>query len=225
MRWYGLQKPIFSKKKKINLQISTNFKTKSLNLILNAAFNFRPLVTHVYIPSMWNFVILRLKTKKNFAMLTYFYSETYFFFLPINLKLTNFYFDLQSKVMLFNALYNNNFYNLYWSFFKLLFYSFSLIFFKKIKFRGKGYYIYKNFRNTIAMQFGYSHRIRMFFYYVNIKFLSKTAVLVFGVNYYSLINSALIFKNVKSINIFTGKGIRFSKQLIYKKTGKISSYR
>ena len=34
--------------------------------------------------------------------------------------------------------------------------------FKKLKFKGKGYYIYKNSRNTIAPQFGYSHRIYIY---------------------------------------------------------------
>jgi hypothetical protein len=33
------------------------------------------------------------------------------------------------------------------------------------------------------------------------------------------------FKQARPINIFTGKGIRFTKQIIYKKTGKVSSYR
>jgi len=34
-----------------------------------------------------------------------------------------------------------------------------------------------------------------------------------------------MFYNIKKINIFTGKGIRFSRQILYRKTGKISSYR
>ena len=36
---------------------------------------------------------------------------------------------------------------------------FKKIKFKKIKFEGKGYYLYKNFRNTIAPKFGFAHRL------------------------------------------------------------------
>ena len=75
------------------------------------------------------------------------------------------------------------------------------------------------------MQFGYSHKIQLFFFYFNIKFLSKTSIFFFGISARALITSAYMFKQVKPINIFTSKGIRFSKQIIYKKTGKISSYR
>tara|TARA_B100000795_G_scaffold73607_1_gene52083 strand:- start:7717 stop:7854 length:138 start_codon:yes stop_codon:yes gene_type:complete len=32
-------------------------------------------------------------------------------------------------------------------------------------------------------------------------------------------------KALRPINIFTGRGVRFNKQIIYKKTGKVSSYR
>jgi len=30
---------------------------------------------------------------------------------------------------------------------------------------------------------------------------------------------------MRPINIFTGRGVRFAKQIIYKKAGKVSSYR
>ena len=36
---------------------------------------------------------------------------------------------------------------------------FKKIKFKKIKFEGKGYYLYKNFRNTLAPKFGFAHRL------------------------------------------------------------------
>ena len=156
--------------------------------------------------------------------LIYIYSTVYFFYLP-QLISTEFYYAAQMKIIQIKTFFFNNFYKLYWHRFKQLFYSFNFFFFKKIKFKGKGYYIYKNFRNTIAMQFGYSHKIQLFFFYFNIKFLSKTSIFFFGISARALITSAYMFKQVKPINIFTSKGIRFSKQIIYKKTGKISSYR
>jgi len=106
-----------------------------------------------------------------------------------------------------------------------LFYSFSKLFFTKLKFKGKGYYIYKNFRNTITSQFGHSHRIYIYSFFVSVKFLTKTTVFLFGSSKQDILSIGFKVKNSKPINIFTGRGVRFSRQVVYKKTGKVSSYR
>ena len=95
----------------------------------------------------------------------------------------------------------------------------------KLKFKGKGYYIFKNQRNTITPQFGFSHRIYVYSYSAVVNFLTKTKVFLFGLSKQDLLTSAYSIKAMRPINIFTGRGVRFSKQLIYKKTGKVSSYR
>lgn len=134
-------------------------------------------------------------------------------------------YDFLLNTLIFSFYFKNNFYSLFWSYFKFLFYSFSKIFFKKLKFKGKGYYIYKNLRNTIALQFGYSHLYYLYSFNVTVKFLTKTTILLFGINLIDLYKNSYNLYNIKKINIFTGKGIRFSRQIIYRKTGKISSYR
>jgi ribosomal protein L6P/L9E len=134
-------------------------------------------------------------------------------------------FDAQTNVLVFNYFYSNNYLKLFLNFFKSIFYQFSKLFFKKLKFKGKGYYIYKNLRNTIALQFGYSHLMYLYSYFVYVKFITKTSILLFGVNKISIEKFSKNLFFIKPINIFTGKGIRFSKQIIYKKAGKISSYR
>ena len=136
-----------------------------------------------------------------------------------------FFYDKNINNLSFNFFFKNNFYSIFWNLFKIIFYSFSTIFFKKLKFKGKGYYIYKNIRNTIALQFGYSHLLYLYSYYISVKFITKTTVLIFGINYSNLLLSSFSLYNVKKINIFTAKGIRFAKQIIYRKTGKVSSYR
>ena len=80
-------------------------------------------------------------------------------------------------------------------------------------------------RNTIALQFGYSHIIRLYAFFIYVKFLTKTSIIMFGINYRNLLtNSHSLFK-FKPINIFTGRGLRFTRQIVYRKTGKVSSYR
>jgi ribosomal protein L6P/L9E len=95
----------------------------------------------------------------------------------------------------------------------------------KLKFKGKGYYVYKNKRNTITPQFGYAHRLYLYSYFVSVKFLSKTSILLFGFIKADLLKIGHGLKQMRPINIFTGRGVRFSKQIIYKKQGKVSSYR
>jgi ribosomal protein L6P/L9E len=102
---------------------------------------------------------------------------------------------------------------------------FTKTWFRKLKIKGKGYYIYKNFRNTVTYQFGYSHRAYIHLFNVNVKFLSKTVILIFGLSKSDIFLGGLEIWSAKPINLFTGRGVRFSKQVVYKKTGKVSSYR
>jgi len=95
----------------------------------------------------------------------------------------------------------------------------------KIKFKGKGYYMYKNKRNTIAPQFGFAHRVYVYAFNNTVKFLSKTKILIFGLSKIDVNQTGHNLCNVKPINIFTGRGVRFARQVIYKKTGKIGAYR
>jgi len=108
---------------------------------------------------------------------------------------------------------------------KQLLFLFNVPVFKKIKFRGKGYYIYKNHRNTIAPQFGYSHRIYVYSYFNVVRFLSKVKVFIFGLCKSDVFLTSREIRSKRPINIFTGRGVRFSRQIIYKKVGKVSSYR
>jgi ribosomal protein L6P/L9E len=102
---------------------------------------------------------------------------------------------------------------------------FTRLYFTKFKFKGKGYYIYKSFRNTIAFRFGYAHRTYVYSFFVSVRFITKTTILVFGLNKYDLLSFSQDFKQIRKINIFTGRGIRFSRQIIYQKVGKVSMYR
>lgn len=190
----------------------------------NNCINLNFYKINFYLPFQWNFLLIRKKTF-SFIFYLYFYSPVYFFILPFFNKFVFFFYDKNINNLSFNFFFKNNFSSIFWNLFKIIFYSFSKIFFKKLKFKGKGYYIYKNIRNTIALQFGYSHLFYLYSFYLSVKFITKTTVLMFGINYSNLLFSSFSLYNVKKINIFTAKGIRFAKQIIYRKTGKVSSYR
>jgi ribosomal protein L6P/L9E len=94
-----------------------------------------------------------------------------------------------------------------------------------MRFKGKGYYMYKNLRNTIAPKFGYAHRVYVYGSSTSVKPLSKTKIIIFGLSKHDILTTAYNLKSVKTINIFTGRGIRFARQVVYKKIGKVTAYR
>lgn len=223
MKWYGSynylkNKTFFNKNNKLQK------KKKSLNLILSKNIGCNFLKYNFYLPAKWSITLINKKLNPQ-NLFCYIYCKTYFFLLCIPKKFLLFKYDKQTNLLRFHFFFINNFYKIFWFNFKLIFYSFSRLFFKKLKFKGKGYYIYKNQRNTVALQFGYSHLLYFYAFFIMVKFLTKTSIILFGVNKFDInFKSYKLFK-FKPINIFTGKGIRFSSQIIYKKTGKVSSYR
>jgi ribosomal protein L6P/L9E len=99
----------------------------------------------------------------------------------------------------------------------------NVYFFQKIKFTGKGYKIKKK-KKSIKFFFGRSHLTTIFFKKISIKRLTKYKLFFFTKKYETVkfINS--LIKKIRKINIYTKRGLRFSRQKIYKKTGKKSSY-
>ena len=178
---------------------------------------------YIYIPGNFKFYCLFSITKLTYVIRLY--SFNYYFFIPIFFKNVFLSFDVYSNSLtLTTNMSSIKFFTWIKSVSNLLF-LFTSFFFKKIKFRGKGYYLYKNSRNTITPQFGYSHRIYFYSYFIRGIFLTKTKVLFFGFNKYDVLYTPLTIRSKRFINVFTGRGVRFSDQVIYKKSGKISLYR
>jgi ribosomal protein L6P/L9E len=55
--------------------------------------------------------------------------------------------------------------------------------------------------------------------------LNKTSLIVFGMNSENVYLVTQGIFSWRPLNIFTSRGVRFSKQVVYKKSGKVSSYR
>jgi hypothetical protein len=222
MKWYGLSNCLISnylikKKKRFQLKL----RKSSMILFNRTGLNYYKI--NFYIPSNWNFLIIKKNNSEFFYC--YIYSLSYFFFLPFSKFFLKIICDSKVNSLSLQFFFKNNFFSLFWCYFKSLFYSFSKIFFRKLKFKGKGYYIYKNSRNTIALQFGYSHKLYLYAFFLPVKFITKTIILLFGINKLNINRCGWSLFRLKPINVFTGRGIRFSRQIVYRKVGKISSYR
>jgi len=196
-------------------------KTKYFNWNYKTRIHLNYYKCYINIPFSWNMVIL----KSNRLVKVYLYSTMYFVHTSIPQNFVNSHYDPNTRTLGFSNLYENNYKNLY---INQLTYLLSLCnnpCFIKIKFKGKGYYIYKNKRKTITPQFGFAHRHYIYAFYTSVKFRSKTSIMLYGSSFTDLLKVGLQIKALRSINIFTGRGVRFNKQIVYKKTGKVSSYR
>jgi ribosomal protein L6P/L9E len=153
------------------------------------------------------------------------YNSNYNFILPLVSSYCSIYINYNKDVISIVPLISNSFFPTFTSHYNAVLHTFYKPTFKKLKFRGKGYYIYKNVRNTIAPQFGYSHRLYIYSYFNQVKFIGKTKIILFGLVKEDVVTASLTLKLKRNINIFTGRGVRFARQVVYKKQGKVSSYR
>ena len=195
-------------------------KIKSQNLVYTLTKCRTPHDYVLYFPNNWKLSILKGSTYYLYFLLgPYFFS----FSLPNHLLRVKVHKQLSSLTLYSLIALPDT--RLVITMLNSLMGSFSSLFFIKLKFKGKGYYLYKNARSTITPQFGYAHRIYRYNYIAAVKFLSKTKIFFFGVSKADLFNLTFAVKAMRPINVFTGRGVRFAKAVIYKKTGKVSSYR
>jgi hypothetical protein len=104
--------------------------------------------------------------------------------------------------------------------------SWDTYYFAKIKFKGKVYKISKYRGNNLKLSFGRCHKNMMV---VRSLFLKKrkkvkTKCMLFGTSKSSLDFSKSLIVNVRPINMFTQRGLRLARQIVYRKIGKKSSY-
>ena len=200
-----------------NIKLKTSLFTKELRV------NTRYKEFIVYIPSSWSIAIVN-NNLSDFKVI-YLTSSIYYIKFSIQNNFSSIYFDIYSSTLLVKSLFTNSYYNIFFRLAENTLLSLIKPTFNKLKFKGKGYYIYKNSRNTITPQFGYSHRLYMYSYFNSVKFLGKTKILIFGFKLSDIFYTSLDIKYKRPINIFTGRGVRFARQIVYKKQGKVSSYR
>jgi hypothetical protein len=196
---------------------------RALFIPLNTSYPAEKFALHI--PNHWNMFVLRSKKTLEDSKLIYLSSEVYFFKIPYVSSFMLFDYDNYTNGIAIRLTKKTYCTSLYLKKLQKLMYMFSQVQFVRMKFRGKGYYIYKTLRNTIAPNFGYAHRVYVYAYFVSLKFLKKTSIIMFGLLKTDLIKVGYRFKTTRPMNIFTGRGVRFTRQLVYKKTGKISSYR
>jgi hypothetical protein len=89
--------------------------------------------------------------------------------------------------------------------------------FTKIRFVGKGYKIKKNCSNNIFLLFNRSHMTNVWYKNIILRKYKKYKIYIRHIAAWSIVQNIL---SIRPVNIFTKKGLRTSRQIIYKKKGK-----
>lgn len=118
-----------------------------------------------------------------------------------------------------------NFYRLLETNLNNLLFSFNRLWHIKIKFAGKGFKI-KRKRKTksIKFYFYYSHVNVIILKNAKLKQRKKNRFIIKTWDRFNLINTYRSIVAIKNLNIYTKRGIRVAKQVVFRKTGKKSNY-
>lgn len=98
------------------------------------------------------------------------------------------------------------------------------IFTKKLRFTGKGYKIKKNILKQFKFYFGYSHPTFLLTEKIKLKKLTKYKLCIISNFYWKFLLLKNFLKKIRHINKFTKRGLRFTKQFVFKRPGKQSTY-
>lgn len=178
-----------------------------------------------YIPSNWPATLLKSKEGLTPYTVLYACSPVYYFTYPLPLQHLELTYDPQTQSVFFYKFISNSYFLTFMNLFYKLLFSFFRIFFNKLKIVGKGYYIYKNFRNTVTPTFGHAHRVYFYSFFLSVRFLSKKSIFIFGLSIKDIYLKSYEMQWSKPMNIYTGRGVRFTRQIVYKKEGLVSAFR
>jgi hypothetical protein len=169
----------------------------------------------VNFPPQFSMIVLKKKNKT--SQLFYCYNKIYFykfsfekFIFDVNLNSITAIIDNNNELDIFEK-------NVFKKFIKSL----DCYFFLKIKFKGKGYKIkYSKKRKFMRFFFGRSHITFMKYKNVIIKKTLKYKFVLKSNNLEKLKFVGNKTKNIKNVNIFTSRGIRISRSVLFKRRGK-----
>ena len=133
MLWHGFKHLMFSKLRYKQQLKKQNIKLRTLSFVIPTYRSLYVSTFFIHVPALWAFLTLKSPTLPNIRLL-YFYSANYFFKLPI-IKTHGFLtFDPQTSLISMKPWVNYTQYKLYLNIISFIFYSFSRVFFQKLKF-------------------------------------------------------------------------------------------
>jgi len=176
---------------------------------------------YINLPPFLNCTII----KNNNKFIIYNYNNFLFYQLAEPKDCTLIKIDEETKSFIIKTKTTKNFTNLYIQLLHIFFFSWDSYFFEKIKFKGKGYRIaFQRKKKMMTFYFGHSHDTIFIFRWVLIKKPHKYKFIIFNNNLQKLKHLNKKILQIKPLNIYTKRGLRNFRQIVYKRKGKKSSY-
>jgi len=96
----------------------------------------------------------------------------------------------------------------------------------KLRYKGKSFRWYRK-RGALVLRFGHSHLVTAVAPLVAARWRrrGRMKILFFGSNFYELRHFLARVIRWRPMNLYHGRGLRFSRQVVYRKAGKVSAYR
>ena len=113
MMWYGIKSFKFDSNLVHNYKIRHNLKVRSLGLFLKPRVRLGSYKMVVYIPSLWDTVLLSVISSEGNKLIFFLYSPTYYFHIAVPKVFDVMRFDKQIRAISFKFLYANNFFSTY----------------------------------------------------------------------------------------------------------------
>jgi hypothetical protein len=179
------------------------------------------MIVFITIPPLCNFSVI--KKDKIYAYFIYsdFFRYKIYYGTPHDSQLISH----TTKTISFVNMFKNPYDALYTKHLNVFLYSWSFYFYQKIKFTGKGYRItFRKRRKKITFFFGHSHITMILFRTVLLWQPHKYKFVIVKNSLKKLVWLNKLITKIKPMNMYTRRGIRNSRQIIFKRKGKKSTY-
>lgn len=95
----------------------------------------------------------------------------------------------------------------------------------RLKYKGKSFKWFKK-RGSIVLRFGHSHIVVVPIPgYISSKKRKRMRIIFFGTCRWELKSFLSTLIRWRPMNVYNGRGMRFARQLVFRKDGKVSAYR
>ena len=159
--------------------------------------------------------------KKNNNILCIIYNEFFYYKLGIDSFLYSMYYNKFINSLTFFSKENAQFNDIFKKNLETLLFSLNFYFIAKFKFKGKGYRIFRRKDNKfIKFFFGHSHMRFIKFRFAHLLKPHKYKFLIFSNSISKIKKTIILVNSVKPLNLYTKRGIGFTRQIIYKRKGK-----
>lgn len=177
----------------------------------------------LHVPNRYNSIVIRRKKIETDIIILY--NQTKQITIPMSEDRSLWSFDHENKSIISVGDIINYKWNKIINTLNHKMFTFENMFFEKITFKGKGFkLISKKKTNFLHFFFGHSHIKVIFLKKARMKRLSKYKYYFKSKLDQKLKQSARLISNIRPLNIFTKRGLRRNRQVVFKRKGKKSTY-